>query len=60
MKTTYYTHIKKGKIYYILNLCQYQHEDVWYDAIMYQDVESRKSYVREIVDFDLKFKVIEE
>ena len=57
--TTFYTHNKKGKKYAILNLCQYQHNNIWYDAVMYQSVETGKNYVREESDFDLKFKVVE-
>ena len=57
--TTFYTHNKKGKTYTILNLCQFQFENIWYDAISYQDMETKKIYVRESEDFDNSFKVVE-
>ena len=55
--TTFYTHNKKGKKYTVLNLCQYQHNNVWYDAVMYQSVETGKNYVREEESFNNSFKV---
>lgn len=58
--TTFYTHNKKGKKYTVLNLCQYQHNNTWYDAISYVDVETKKIYVRESEDFDNSFKVVED
>lgn len=59
MKNTYYTHYKNKQKYIVLGVCQYQHNNVWYDAVMYQSVETGKNYVREESDFDLKFKVVE-
>ena len=58
--TTFYTHNKKGKKYTVLNLCQFQFENIWYDAISYVDVETKKIYVRESEDFDKSFKVVED
>ena len=57
--TTLYTHNKKGKKYSILNLCKYQHNNIWYDAITYRDVESNKIYVRSEDSFNNSFKVVE-
>ncbi len=57
--TTFYTHNKKGKKYAILNLCQYQHNNIWYDAIAYRDVETNKIYVRSEESFNDSFKVVE-
>lgn len=59
MKTTFYTHNKKGKKYTVLNLCQFQFENIWYDAISYQDTETKKIYVRSEVSFEESFKVVE-
>lgn len=58
MKTTLYTHNKKGKTYCILHLCQYQHEDIWHDAVMYKDVESGKKYVRSEDSFNDSFTIL--
>ena len=55
--TTYYTHNKKGKKYSILNLCKYQHNNIWYDAITYQDVESNKIYVMQENQFDKEHSI---
>ena len=55
--TTYYTHYKNKQKYIVLGVCQYQHNNIWYDAVMYQSVETGKNYVREESDFDLKFIV---
>ena len=60
MKTTFYTHNKKGKKYTILNLCQYQHNNIWYDSIAYRDVETNKIYVRSEDSFNDSFKVVEQ
>lgn len=57
--TTYYTHNKKGKKYTVLNLCQFQFENIWYDAIAYQDTETNKIYVRSEESFEESFKVVE-
>ena len=57
--TTYYTHYKKGKKYSVLNLCQFQFENIWYDAISYVDVETKKIYVRSEESFNDSFKVVE-
>jgi len=59
MKTTYYTHNKKGNLYCILHLCQYQHDDVWYDSIAYRDIATGKNYVRSEESFNNSFKVVE-
>ena len=55
--TTFYTHNKKGKKYTVLNLCQYQHNNIWYDAVMYQSVETGKNYVREEGEFDKEYSI---
>ena len=57
--TTFYTHNKKGKKYTVLNLCQFQFENTWYDAISYVDVETKKIYVRSEESFNDSFKVVE-
>jgi len=58
--TTFYTHNKKGKKYTVLNLCRYQHNNIWYDAISYQDMETNKIYVRSEDSFNDSFKVVED
>lgn len=50
-----YKHYKKGGRYIILNAGEMQINDVWSECIIYQDIDSKKVYVREAVDFDLKF-----
>ena len=57
--TTFYTHNKKGKKYTVLNLCQFQFENIWYDSIAYRDVETNKIYVRSEESFNDSFKVVE-
>ena len=37
-----------------------QIDDVWSECIIYQDINSRKVYVRQSEDFDLKFARFEE
>ena len=54
-----YTHYKNKQKYIVLGLCKYQHNDIWYDGIMYKSVESGMVYVREENEFDLKFKAVE-
>ena len=55
--TTFYTHNKKGKKYAILNLCQYQHNNIWYDSIAYRDVETNKISVMQESDFDKEYSL---
>ena len=55
--TTFYTHNKKGKTYTILNLCQYQHNNIWYDSIAYRDVETNKISVMQESDFDKEYSL---
>ena len=59
LNTTFYTHYKNKQKYIVLGVCQYQHNNIWYNAVMYQSVETGDKYVREESDFDLKFKVVE-
>ena len=42
--TTYYTHYKNKQKYIVLGVCQYQHNNIWYNAVMYQSVETGKNY----------------
>ena len=52
---TIYKHYKKGGEYIIINAGEMQIDDVWHECVIYQDINSKKIYVREAVDFDLKF-----
>ena len=56
--TTYYTHYKNKQKYIVLGVCQYQHEDIWHDAVMYKDVESGKKYVRSEDSFNDSFTIL--
>lgn len=56
MKETTYQHYKKKENNYIvINAGEMQINNVWYECVVYQDVNSKKVYVREAVDFNLKF-----
>ena len=57
---TIYTHYKKSGQYIIINAGEMQIDDVWSECIIYQDINSRKVYVRQSEDFDLKFARFEE
>ena len=52
---TIYKHYKKGGNYIILNAGEMQVDDVWSECVIYRCLNSKKIYVREAVDFDLKF-----
>ena len=54
---TIYKHYKKGGGYIIINAGEMQINDMWYECVIYQCLNSKKIYVREAVDFDLKFSV---
>lgn len=60
MTNTLYTHYSKKGLYTVLFPCQYQHNNVWYDAISYVDVETKKIYVRSEESFNDSFKVVED
>ena len=57
MKNTYYTHYKNKQKYIVLGVCQYQHNNIWHDAVMYQSVETGDKYVRSEESFNSSFKV---
>ena len=54
-----YTHYKKKGEYQIINAGEMQVEDVWHECVIYQDIDSKKVYVREVVDFENKFSAEE-
>ena len=57
---TIYKHYKKKEgNYIILNAGEMQVDDVWSECVIYQDIDSKKIYVREAIDFDLKFSAEE-
>ena len=56
--TTYYTHYKNKQKYIVLGVCQYQHNNVWYDAVMYQSVETCKISVMQESEFDKEHKLM--
>jgi hypothetical protein len=55
MTEVIYKHYKKGGQYIIINAGEMQINDVWSECVIYQCLNSKKIYVREAVDFDLKF-----
>lgn len=58
---TIYKHYKKKEgNYIILNAGEMQIDDVWSECVIYQDIDNKKIYVREAVDFNLKFSAEEE
>lgn len=59
-KMTIYKHYKKGGNYIIINAGAMQIDDVWKECVIYQCLDSKKIYVRETIDFDLKFSAEEE
>ena len=54
-----YKHYKKGGNYIIINAGEMQIDDVWHECVIYQDINSKKIYVREVVDFEDKFSAEE-
>lgn len=54
-KMTIYKHYKKGGQYIIINAGEMQIDDVWHECVIYQCLNSKKIYVRQSEDFDLKF-----
>ena len=55
-----YKHYKKKEgNYIILNAGEMQVDNVWSECIIYQDINSKKVYVRQSDDFDLKFSAEE-
>ena len=59
MNKTIYTHYKKGGNYEVLDICEYQHEGIWYEAVFYVSLDTGKKYVRQEQDFNDKFKLKE-
>ena len=55
MTEVIYKHYKKGGQYIIINAGEMQINDVWGECVIYQCLNSKKIYVREAVEFDLKF-----
>ena len=53
-----YTHYKKKGEYQIINAGEMQVEDVWSECVIYRCLSSKKVYVRESEDFNLKFEVV--
>jgi len=60
MIDTIYTHYKKKGKYSVLGLCSYQHNDVWYEGIIYKGLESGEVYVRQVENFEESFNLIGE
>ena len=58
-QTTFYKHYKKTKpTYQIINCGHMQINNEWHEAVIYQDIESKKVYVRESNNFENKFSII--
>lgn len=57
MKTTIYSHKIKGGNYTILDICEYKHENIWYNGILYVSLDTGKKYIREEKSFNDKFEV---
>ena len=58
-QTTFYKHYnKKEPTYQILTAGEMQINNKWYEAVVYQDIHSKKVYIREESDFNEKFKVV--
>jgi hypothetical protein len=56
---TFYKHNKKTEpTYQVLNAGEVQIDNVWYPCVIYRDIDSKKVYVRQEIDFDNKFKII--
>lgn len=56
---TYYKHYKKTEpTYQIVNAGHMKINDEWREAVIYQDIHSKKVYVREEISFNEKFKVV--
>lgn len=56
-KTTLYKHyIKTKPTYQIIEAGYMQIDDEWHEAVIYRDIESKKVYVRQESDFNLKFR----
>ncbi len=49
---------KKDPTYQIINAGEMQINNEWSECVIYQDIQSKKVYVREVGDFDLKFRMI--
>lgn len=61
LNTTYYKHNKKTQpTYQIINAGEVQIDNVWFPCVIYQDIHSKKVYVRQSEDFDLKFSAKKE
>ena len=56
--TTYYTHYKNKQKYIVLGVCQYQHNNVWYDAVLYQSVETGDKYCISETQFNEEYQII--
>ena len=57
--TTFYKHYKKKEpTYQIIDAGEMQIDNVWHEAVIYRDIESKKVYVRQESDFNLKFNAI--
>ena len=57
---TIYKHYKKEGNYIILNAGEMQVDNVWSECVIYQCLDSKKIYVRQSEDFDLKFSAEKE
>jgi hypothetical protein len=58
---TIYKHYKKKEgNYIVLNAGEMQVDDVWSECVIYQCLNSKKIYVRQSEDFDLKFSAEKE
>ena len=59
MKQPTYQHYKKKENnYVVVNSGEMQINNVWYECVIYQCLESKKVYVRESSDFEFKFSIV--
>lgn len=55
----YKHHIKTEPTYQIINCGHVQINNEWSECIVYIDIHSKEVYVRQTIDFENKFNVIE-
>ncbi len=52
---SHYRHYKNNKIYILIDKCKIQVQDVWLDAVIYENLEGEK-FCRSTAEFNAKFK----
>ena len=54
------THIEKGHTYIVLDIIKSKHPDTgeWYDAVRYNQLESKETFIRSIKSFCENFRII--